>query len=78
MLVTGREIFAWLTVIGLIIFRYCWFTLSMTGDEHLYPILSNAARPVFSHRLLEAVSECTISAVAPAPGAKLMIAGGGA
>jgi len=28
--------------------------------------------------LLEAVSECTISAVAPAPGAKLMMAGGGA
>jgi len=25
---------------------------------------------------LEAVSECTISPVAPAPGAKLMIAGG--
>jgi hypothetical protein len=28
--------------------------------------------------MLEAVSECTISAVAPAPGAKLMMAGGGA
>jgi hypothetical protein len=28
--------------------------------------------------MLEAVSECTISAVTPAPGAKLMIAGSGA